>query len=155
MKSRVWRQAQLCVSEPTIFHLQADSHTLDAHTYTLRGCFLFTSKMNIKFRLKKTVTFLPPKHLPFVLFPDVVFFWEVNEVNHWLRGQKQVFVQHFDLRQRHTRQAADNPNFPTKLLKADQTETNGAKSNSLVFIFRGVRLLNVLTKISMAWCHYF
>lgn len=37
------------------------------------------------------------KHLPFVLFPDVVFLREVNEVNHWFGCQKQVFVQHFDL----------------------------------------------------------
>lgn len=38
-----------------------------------------------------------PKHLPFVLFPDVVFLREVNEVNHWFGCQKQVFVRHFDL----------------------------------------------------------
>lgn len=37
------------------------------------------------------------KHLPFILFPEVVFFREVNKVNHRFGRQKQVFVQHFDL----------------------------------------------------------
>lgn len=40
----------------------------------------------------------PPRHSPFVLPPDVVFLREVNEVNHGFGCQKQVFVQHFDLR---------------------------------------------------------
>lgn len=37
------------------------------------------------------------EHLPFILFPEVVFFREVNKVNHRFGCQKQVFVQHFDL----------------------------------------------------------
>lgn len=40
------------------------------------------------------------EHLPFILSLDVVFLREVNEVNHGFGCQKQVFVQHFDLRQR-------------------------------------------------------
>lgn len=61
------------------------------------------------------------KHLPFVLFPDVVFFREVNEVNHWFGCQKQVFVQHFNLRQRYT--SAEKPHFS----KTAQTKTSEDK----------------------------
>lgn len=34
---------------------------------------------------------------PFVVFPDVVFFREVNEVYHLFGCQKQVFVQYLNL----------------------------------------------------------
>lgn len=35
---------------------------------------------------------------PLVLFPDVILLREINQVDHGLGGQKQVFVQHINLR---------------------------------------------------------
>lgn len=35
--------------------------------------------------------------LPLVLFPDVIFLWEINKVDHGLGCQEQVLVQHVNL----------------------------------------------------------
>lgn len=36
-------------------------------------------------------------NLPLVLFSDVILLWEINQVDHGLGCQKQVFVQHLNL----------------------------------------------------------
>lgn len=84
------------------------THT-HAHTDFFRAKIQIRNQCNSVHKLKESslammnecnetaLAFYFSKHLPFVLFPDVVFLREVNEVNHWFGCQKQVFVQHFDL----------------------------------------------------------
>lgn len=51
--------------------------------------WILTKKME-KCKTQKT-------NLPFVLFSDVIFLWEINKVDHGLGRQKQVFVQYLNL----------------------------------------------------------
>lgn len=88
----------------TLWLIESQSEFIESLVYKQNNCSTLMSHEN-----NKSITpALRLKHLPFVLLPDVVFLWEVNEVNHWFGCQKQVFVQHVNLWRKQRREAARN-----------------------------------------------